>query len=618
MENIREKLISKLPPIPVANLVRETGKSKKGPCPKCGGHDRFVLRTDTGQFHCRKCHPGQGGVIDYHMWVGGLTYSELCEKYGIGNNGSKGEIPGEIKAVYDYTDQGGKILFQVVRYEPKTFRQRRPDGKGGYVWNLKGVETILYHLPELSKADEVIITEGEKDADALRSLGFIATTPPMGAGKWRESYNQSLRGKDVVILPDNDEPGRDHAEKIARLLSGVASTVKVVSLEGLPEKGDASDWIEQRRSEGMPDEDIAERLAVIIDSAKIYEVGKDSEPIGFDRFLMNGMAADMEKQMESEIHVLKNLALTGQWTVWYAPPNMGKTLMIICLLIEAIKSKRIKGENVFFVNADDTHPGLVYKLKIAEKYGFGMLSPGYNGFKAEMLTQILYETIKANVAKNKIVILDTVKKFTDIMNKTEGRKFGVSIREFVSYGGTIIALAHTNKNRGGDGKLIYAGTSDLIEDCDCAYTIDKLDENETRRQITFENIKCRGNVSPKAVYEYDHRQDTNYQARIDSVREISTDEYQESQRKAAIRKRIEKNRETVIAIITALQEGINRKTEIVKLVNERTYAGQKSIHKVLKEFTGDKVDDGKFWRVNIGDKNTNIFHLNYGFETMIF
>ena len=113
-------------------------------------------------------------------------------------------------ATYAYHDENGELLFEVVRYQPKGFAQRRPDGTGGWIWNLDQVRRVLYRLPEILAADPnepVFIVEGEKDVDALRALGLAATTNPGGAGKWRSEYGESLRGRQVVALPDNDAVG---------------------------------------------------------------------------------------------------------------------------------------------------------------------------------------------------------------------------------------------------------------------------------------------------------------------------------------------------------------------------------------------------------------------------
>src|SRR5690606_6029986 len=123
---------------------------------------------------------------------------------------------GEVVKEYDYEDENGELRFQVCRLEPKDFRHRRPDGSGGWTWNMRGVELVPYRLPELIAAtagETVHVVEGEKDADGLAELGLVATCNPGGAGKWREEYCKYFRGKNVVVLPDNDDAGWKHAVK---------------------------------------------------------------------------------------------------------------------------------------------------------------------------------------------------------------------------------------------------------------------------------------------------------------------------------------------------------------------------------------------------------------------
>jgi len=152
-----------------------------------------------------------------------------------------------VARMYDYTDEGGQLLFQAVRYEPKGFAQRRPDGQGGWLWKLDDIRRTLYRLPELIEAlandRPVFVVEGEKDVDALWSIGIPATCNPQGAGKWRDEYSQYFKGATVCIIPDNDQPGRDHAAQVHKSLTAVSATVRTVTLPGLPEKGDVSDWL---------------------------------------------------------------------------------------------------------------------------------------------------------------------------------------------------------------------------------------------------------------------------------------------------------------------------------------------------------------------------------------
>ncbi len=147
-----------------------------------------------------------------------------------------------IVETYDYTDENGNLLFQAVRYEPKGFAQRQPDGKGGFVWNLQNTRLVLYRLPEVLTSPVVYFVEGEKDVETLCKNDLPATCNPMGAGKWRESYNEFLRDKTIIILPDNDEAGRKHAEAVATSLYGIAKEIVIVELPNLKPKGDVTDY----------------------------------------------------------------------------------------------------------------------------------------------------------------------------------------------------------------------------------------------------------------------------------------------------------------------------------------------------------------------------------------
>jgi hypothetical protein len=155
-------------------------------------------------------------------------------------------------AEYDYTDEDGQVLYQTVRYQPKDFRQRQPNSKGGWLWNLKDVRLVLYRLTELLKcaAETVFICEGEKDVDALAGLGLLATCNPMGAGKWRDQYAETLRGRRVVVITDNDPPtdekgkphykGQRHAATVSSTLLRHDCEVRIVE----PPRGkDVSDWL---------------------------------------------------------------------------------------------------------------------------------------------------------------------------------------------------------------------------------------------------------------------------------------------------------------------------------------------------------------------------------------
>lgn len=206
------------------------------------------------------CHAGC--AVESVLAAIGLEKRDLFpapEGAGVAGPPKPSERP-RLVATYDYHDEEGVLLFQSCRFEPKTFRQRKPDEKGGWVWSLNGARVVPYHLPAILKAVAqnrvVFVVEGEKDADLLAGLGYAATTNPMGAGKWRDEFSAYFRGGRAIILPDNDEPGRAHAQSVAASLHAHGCTVRVVELPNLPEKGDVSDWFR----DGHDDDELRELI----------------------------------------------------------------------------------------------------------------------------------------------------------------------------------------------------------------------------------------------------------------------------------------------------------------------------------------------------------------------
>ena len=155
------------------------------------------------------------------------------------------------KTYFDYHAESGAVVYQVERTDyydgrKKTFRQRRPDGNGGWLWNLGVVQPVPYRLPELIEAagngNLIVIAEGERKVDLLRSWNIPATCNSGGMQKWRAEHSAYLSGADVVILPDNDQAGRLHLDAVAVSLSEVGASVRVLDLPGLLQKGDVIDW----------------------------------------------------------------------------------------------------------------------------------------------------------------------------------------------------------------------------------------------------------------------------------------------------------------------------------------------------------------------------------------
>ena len=204
----------------------------------------FRLNEEKRVWTCDPCAVG-GSVIDLVMKLDGLDAKAAMDKLAGGSpqNGAPHNPTVKPKPVakYDYTDANGVSLFQVIRFEPKTFRQRRMGADGKWIWNMEGVHRVLYRLPEVIEAQMVCIVEGEKDADNLVALGMAATCNVGGAGKWLPAYAETFAGKDVILCGDNDEPGRKHMDAVAESLAGKVKSLRRVTIPD-PHK-DASDFI---------------------------------------------------------------------------------------------------------------------------------------------------------------------------------------------------------------------------------------------------------------------------------------------------------------------------------------------------------------------------------------
>jgi putative DNA primase/helicase len=222
----------------ILEVLDDVRKSGAGWSAKCPAHEDRRNSLSIAEGSDGKvllyCHAGcdLGSILAAHR----LSESDLFPPKDPGGR--------RIVAEYSYVDEDGAELFQAVRFHPKDFRQRHREKSGAWTWNLNGTRRVLYRLPELldgvKNGRTIHVVEGEKDVEAIRSLGLVATTSPMGAGKWRAEYGMALVGARVVIIADADAPGRKHAAAVEASLRGKAASVRVVEV---PTGKDASDWV---------------------------------------------------------------------------------------------------------------------------------------------------------------------------------------------------------------------------------------------------------------------------------------------------------------------------------------------------------------------------------------
>ncbi len=248
-------------------------------CPFPEHEDRrasFSVNLDTGLYNCHGCGR-KGDVFTFYQDLKGVDFKKALKE--IAESVRLTESKGERRLIktYDYCEEKGDLLYQVCRFEPKDFRPRRQGPDGKWMYNLEGVRRVPYNLPQLLNAQNVIIVEGEKDAENLKAIlssidDIAVTTIHGGAKAWKKEYADFFKDKRVAIIPDHDRPGLEYAETVARSLHGTASLVKIVELPGLgdiKEKHglDVSDWIELCRKDGKTDGEIKEELTELIKTA---------------------------------------------------------------------------------------------------------------------------------------------------------------------------------------------------------------------------------------------------------------------------------------------------------------------------------------------------------------
>ncbi len=176
-------------------------------------------------------------------------------------------VPPRVVAEYSYQDEEGKELFQVLRYEPKSFKQRHKNGAGEWAWNLDGVRRVCYHLPDMLRCrpgDVIYWVEGEKDCDALWDKGQVATTSPGGANAFKPEYVKPLAGQRVTVIPDNDSAGLAYARQVVTSLREVKADCHVIIV---PNGKDISDWL-------AAGGDVEQLPTMETETSLLFEIGK--------------------------------------------------------------------------------------------------------------------------------------------------------------------------------------------------------------------------------------------------------------------------------------------------------------------------------------------------------
>jgi hypothetical protein len=218
----------------------------------------------------------------------------------------------------------------------------------------------------------------------------------------------------------------------------------------------------------------------------------------------------------------------------------------------------------------------------------------------------MQQMVDEGQASGVVVVLDTLKKFTDLMDKTRSSTFTKIGRQFVAKGGTLVCLAHTNKNLGQDGKPVYAGSSDFRDDADCAYTIRPLavEVGATEKTVLFENIKRRGMAAMEVAFAYAIGRNLSYHETLASVREI--DPIQVNDLKAT--DALQSDAELIEVVASCIRDGINTKMTLAKVVSQRAGVSKRTAIQIIERYTGEDPGDSR-WRFVVGARGAKVFEL---------
>jgi hypothetical protein len=502
------------------------------PGPGHSAHDRSLsIKPDASAPDGFVCHSFSGDDFtqcrDYVKARLGLP-SEPSPEYG----GNKTTNPHKnIVATYRYEDERGEVLFEVVRLNPKDFRQRRPDGRGGWAWNLDGVRRIPYRLPELIEAIAsgyiVVVVEGEKDVEALRQIGVNPTTFPGGAGKWRQEYGAHFEGADVVIIPDNDDVGRDHARQVAGAIESKADRVRIVDIGSAwpqcPVKGDVSDWLAAGGTREQLD-----KLFEAAPNTKEWIAcqqgadGQNSACSGQERSSAGTFTADaLQKMTFPQLTYLLPGLIPEGLCLLVSRPKLGKSWLVLDVAIATAASRFVLGElqpvsgEVLYLALEDGPRRLQRRMD--------RLLPTFSGTWPEGITfatewprsdqgglSNIEEWIKKTIEKGKhprLVIVDTLAQFRKMATgKSVYLEDYTAISELQKlaskYNVTIIVVHHDRKGGADDvfdtvsGSLGLTGAADTIaimkrEAGSVTLHVRGRDVEETEKALQFNKDTCR-------------------------------------------------------------------------------------------------------------------------------
>lgn len=424
-----------------------------------------------------------------------------------------------IVATYAYTDAQGELLYEVVRYRPKDFRQRCKDPQGNWVWSIASIPDDarpLYQLPQVIKAVQegrtVWVVEGEKDAENLQweiPVGDVATTNSGGAAHWRAQHTETLRGANVVIVPDNDQPGRLRAANVYSALAGVARHVKVLVVpDGSKDPTDAL-----RNGHGL------ERWRRATDDELVDWIGASVEtPAETDSPIVLDWGEFWRTDHATEEWLIEPLLPTGRSVAIWAPAKTGKSLVLLSAVAAACTGRSVWGlpprppVRILYLDYEMTQADLKERLELL---GYGpdddlsnlryALIPNLPPLDTPEGGQALLELAQAEQVQG--VIVDTFSR------ATEGDENDAdTLRSYYRRTGSLLkknGIASARLDHAGkDIERGQRGTSAKNDDVDVVWRLTRTDDGvgflRTHTRMTWvpERIDLVRHEGPDDVWEF--------------------------------------------------------------------------------------------------------------------
>lgn len=348
------------------------------------------------------------------------------------------------------------------------------------------------------------------------------------------------------------------------------------------------------------------------------DIDKKKKLTPLDKLIASNIATPeaieaIEEFEREAVFIMDGIALGGQATVIYAAPNVGKTLLILSMLVEQ-KRNGVHDRLISYINADDTLTGGKEKAKILIDSGINMVIPDRgkeDSFNIADFPLLINQLVTDGTAREHVFVLDTLKKFTSLMDKEKAANFGKLSRRFVQAGGTIIALAHVNKHKGADGKSIYEGTGDIQSDYDACYNIELITPKEdTDRLVTFENTKNRGPNLLAVSYRYNSGQGLSWTEIFESVKRVPEQVKVATSYAVAANQRFKNDIECIQFLCQIIAQGNISRRDLIRMHCGKGFSGG-MIEGCLDRYDHTNLlQERQFWTYNKGQTGGKIYSIN--------